>query len=113
MPSSGAMATKILSAASTNSTNVKAAAGTLYQIVAINTTVTPYYLKFYDKATAPTCNSDTVVQSYPLAASATTSLPVLIGVPFRSGIGLCLTGALADNDNTNAATGVTINLIYK
>lgn len=110
---SGIMATKVLSAASTNATSVKAYGGSLYQVIAINTTVTPYYLKFYDKASAPTCNSDTVVQSYPIAASSTVSLPILMGLPFKLGIGLCLTGALADNDNTNAATGVTINLLYK
>ena len=112
----GATPVKYLSAASTNSTNVKASAGTVYSIVAINTTATMYYLKLYDKATAPTCNSDTVLGSYPVPASASGSgfaMSVPVGMAFSNGIGFCLTGAIADNDNTNAATGVAINFTYK
>lgn len=112
----GATPIKYLSAANTNSTNVKATAGTIYNLVAINTTATLYYLKLYDKATAPTCASDTVLQSYPVPASTSgngLSVSTTVGIAFTAGIGFCLTGALADNDNTNAATGVVINIIYK
>lgn len=113
----GCTPAKTLSAASTNATNVKAAAGTLCSLVVINTTATLYYLKFYNKATAPTCNSDTVIQSIPIPASATgAGVAVDVGPygwAFPAGIGFCLTGALADNDNTSAATGVAISYSYK
>lgn len=106
-----------LSAASTNSTSVKASAGAVYSIVAVNTTATLYYLKFYDKAAAPTCASDTVVMTIPVPASATGGPPVQVspqfGIGFANGIGFCLTGGLADNDNTNAASGVAINIVYR
>lgn len=114
--SGGATPVKYLSVASTNSTNVKAVAGQIYSLVAINTTGTLYYLKLYDKATAPTCSSDTVVQSYPVPASASGAgfvLPISVGMSFFNGIGFCLTGALADNDNTVAATGITLSFTYK
>ena len=106
------------STASTNSTLVYAGRAQLSTIVTINTTTTLYYLKFYDKVTAPTCNSDTVVWKFPVPFGATNSgggfvIPVPDNLQFFKGIGFCLTGALADNDNTNAATGVTINLAVK
>lgn len=107
-----------LSAASTNSTNVKAAPGQVFQVVAINTTSTLYYLKFYDKATAPTCGTDTVTQTYPVPGSSAATgggfvIPIPFGMNFANGIGFCLTGAVADNDTTSAATGVVINLLYR
>lgn len=112
----GATPVHYLSAASTNSTNVKASAGTVLSLTAINTTATIYYLKLYDKATAPTCNTDVPVHTLPVPASATAAgltVNPFLGLNFSSGIGFCLTGGIADNDNANAATGVAINLGYK
>lgn len=106
-----------LSTASTNATSVKGTAGAVYSIVAVNTTATLYYLKFYDLAAAPTCASSTVVMTIPLPASATGGTPVQVspvfGIGFANGIGLCITGGIADNDNTNAATGVAVNIVYR
>lgn len=110
---------KLLSAASTNSTSIKGSVGTLCKVTAINTTAVVYYLKFYNKATAPTCNSDTVVATYPVpfaASSAGGGISVNLGAfgeAYTLGIGFCLTGGSADNDNTNAATGVTISYSFK
>lgn len=108
---------KTLSAATTNATSIKAAAGTLCTLIAINTTATIYYLKLYNTVAAPTCNSDTVVMSIPVPANTSGSgyaLPLgPFGIAFTTGIGLCLTGALADNDNTAAATGVAISYGFK
>lgn len=113
----GCTPAKTLSAASTNSTSIKGSAGTLCKLVAINTTAALYYLKFYNTSSAPTCNSDAVVASYPVPAS-TTGAGVAIplgsyGEAYTTGIGMCLTGALADNDNTNAATGVVLSYSFK
>lgn len=106
-----------LSAATNNSTNVKASAGQLYNnVTVINTTATLYYLKLYDKATAPTCGTDTPVQTYPVPASTSGAgvvTPINVGMAFTTGIGFCLVAGLADNDNTSAATGVAINTCYK
>jgi hypothetical protein len=115
----GATPAHYLSAASNNATNVKATAGTIYGLSLINTTATLYYLRLYDVATsAPTCSSATgVVQNIPIPANTAGAGVVLnfdgVGMLFANGIGFCLTGAFADNDNTNAATGVAVNLIYK
>lgn len=112
----GATLAHYLSAATTNATNVKASAGTLYSITAVNTTATLYYLKFYDTSSAPTCNTSTVVATFPVPASATgngLTINPSVGFNFGTGISFCITGAIADNDNTAAATGVAISLGYK
>jgi hypothetical protein len=103
-----------LSAASTNSTLVLGRPSVLKMITAVNTTATLYYLKFYDKATAPTCNTDVPKLTLPLPASATGGTPMVPdigdGLIFTLGVGFCLTGGIADADNTAAATGVAINV---
>lgn len=111
----GATGGTILSAASNNSTSIKASAGTLYSLTLIQTTTTLMDVRFYDTASAPTCSSATgmklnfVAQSNATSAGATYNLGPT-GVAFTTGIGVCITGANANNDNTNAATG--LNLIY-
>lgn len=106
---------KYFSANTTNSTLVYASKGLLKTGVVINTTSTIYYLKLYDKATAPTCGTDTPVWTLPVpfgnsGAGGGFVLPLADGLQFANGIGFCLTGALADNDTTVAATGIVIDL---
>ena len=106
------------SAASTNSTNVKNAAGTICDIHVINTTSTTYFLRLYNLAAAPTCSSATgAVDSIPIpnaaAAGAGVSLTFPMGTAYGTGIGFCLTGGGSDTDNTNAATGVYVSIDYK
>jgi hypothetical protein len=119
---SGAIAqslpSKWLSAASLNPTLVNAGTTYLTAILPINTTTTLYYLKLYDKATAPSCGTDTPKWTIPIPYGASNSgggvsLPLPPGgLHFFLGLGWCLTGALADNDTTNAATGVAINMSW-
>lgn len=109
----GGTQVQVISTASTNSTSVKASAGTLYDITAINTNAATAYLKFYDKASAPTCASDTVLGTYPLVQNIPVVMPSWTGKAFSLGIGLCITGGIAANDNTNATTGIAVSLTYK
>ncbi len=107
-----------LSLASTNSTLIKTGAGTVQGIVAINTTTTLYYLKFYDLAVAPTCNSTPVALSFAIPFGASNSGGGFVITPsqeiqFKLGIGFCVVGGIADSDNSNAATGLTIDVLYK
>ena len=117
-PSGGATPSHYLSAANTNSTLIKASPGTIYQIVAINTTVTMYYLKFYDLNVAPTCNTTTVVGTYPIPFGASNSgggftIPLPTGMRFTKGIGFCITSGIADNDAGSAATGIAVDILWK
>jgi hypothetical protein len=106
------------SAASTNSTSVKGSAGTLCGGLVMNTTSTVYYFRLYNSASAPTCSSATgasfSVPIPPSTAGYGTALSFgSFGVNYGTGIGFCLTGGGGDTDNTNAATGVFVNLAYK
>lgn len=106
-----------VSAASTNSTNVKNGSGNLYGIYLVNTTATIYYLRFYNASSAPTCSSATnFVLSIPIPASASgagISFSFDKGVAFSTGISYCFTGGSSSTDNTNAATGILGMLTYK
>lgn len=110
----------IVSAASTNSTNCKNAAGNFYGIDLINTTTTVYYLRMYNTSSAPTCSSATgFIRSIPIPPAAAAGgaggvvrvLPV--GVGYDTGISFCLTGGSSSTDNTSAATGIFGTILYK
>jgi hypothetical protein len=108
-----------LSAATNNSTlviagNPKSGGGVLLKaLVVVNTTGTLYYLKLYDKATAPVCGTDTPKWRVPLPGSASNPAPVALpseGLMFPLGLGFCIVANLVDSDNTAAVTGIAVNL---
>lgn len=106
--------------ASTNATNVKNAAGTVYGYSLTNTTTTIYYLRMYNLASAPTCSSATgYVSTIPIPPASAAGgaggreIQKNIGQAFTTGIGFCVTGGASSTDNTNAATGVFVEILYK
>jgi hypothetical protein len=115
----GCTPTRVLSAATTNSTSVKGSAGTVCSITIIQNTATAADFRFYDSASAPTCSSATgVVANYGIQAN--TSSPGLspnlgpFGLNFTTGIGFCLTAYDGtDTNNSNSVTGIQINIAYK
>lgn len=116
----GATPCYITSAASTNATNCKGSAGTLYGYDLINTTTTLYYLRIYNLASAPTCSSATgFVRTIPVPPAAAAGQAggvahgITVGEAYGTGVGFCLTGGGSSTDNTNAATGVYVTLLYK
>lgn len=103
-----------LTTSSLNSTLVKAGNTALNVLVPINTTAALYYLKLYNKATAPTCGTDTPLWRVPIPFGGSSSgggvaLPTG-GLQFPLGLGFCVTGGIADNDTTFAASGIAINM---
>lgn len=119
--SGGATPYKLISAATTNATSVKASAGQLYMITASNVGSGVAFLKIYNKASAPTVGTDTPVHVFliPVASTAAngagTNIPVPdCGLAFGTGIAFAITGAVADSDTTAvAANQVVVNLGYK
>lgn len=114
----GASTCVIQSAASTNATNCKNAAGLLYGIEVINTTSTIYYLRLYNLSSSPTCSSATgFIRTVPIphgsGAGAGIANFYTVGETYGTGIGFCLTGGGSSTDNSNAATGVYLTLFYK
>lgn len=109
-PSSG------VAAASNNATNLKASAGTVYSIQTSNISAsTPYYIKLYDKATTPTCGTDTPVARYVIPPSNGGNNVVLpVGKAFLTGIGFCITTGIPDTDNIAVpAATVLFNIDWK
>ena len=105
---------KLLSAATTNATSVKASAGEVGMIVAFNTSAAAKFLKFYNKASAPTVGTDTPVLVLPIPASANGFvITPSEGIAFSTGIAFAITGAVADSDTTAvAANDVIVSLAY-
>lgn len=95
---------------------VKASAGQIYGGWLTNVNAAPAYVKFYDKATAPT-TADTPVQRLLVpgnAAGAGGILPMPVGLSFTAGISFRIVTGVADNDSTDvAANEVLVNLGYK
>lgn len=116
--SGGLSSCVVQSAASTNATNCKGSAGQLYSIQVINTTSTLYYLRLYNSSGSPTCSSATgFIRSIPIPHASGNGggvvIPQDIGETFGTGIAFCFTGGGSSTDNTNAATGNYITLLYK
>jgi len=105
-----------LSLASTNATSVVARSALLTLLVVVNTTAVVYYLKLYDKASAPTVGTDVPKLTLPVPAS-TSGAGLIIqpdgGIQFRLGLAWALTAAAAVADVGVAATGVTINFVAR
>lgn len=92
---------RLISAASTNATSVKASAGQVGFIYAANLNAAVRYLKLYNKASAPTVGSDTPIATLPIPASTTGNgftLAIPAGVNFVTGIAYALTTGAVDAD---------------
>lgn len=89
---------RLASAASTNATSVKGSAGNLYRVTAANTNAAARYLKFYNKASAPTVGTDVPLFTLFLPAGGGFSEEFDIPVAFSTGIAYAMTTGVADTD---------------
>src|SRR5574343_324856 len=114
--SGGATPYKLISAATTNATSVKASAGQLYSIIAIGTTANIRYLKFYNKASAPTVGTDIPVLTIPIPGNtqgAGLAIHFTVGTVFTTGIAFAITAGVGDADSAAVGAGdVVVNLTY-
>lgn len=104
---------RLISAASTNATSLKASAGTLYTLYAVNLNAAVRYVKFYNKASAPTVGTDTPVATFPIPASTTGAgfaIDLGPGFDFATGIAYATTTGAADSD-TGAVAANEIFLV--
>lgn len=116
----GATPASFIAANSNNAATLKGTPGVVYSVQLAGVGAAPAYLKFYDKASTPTCQSDTVVAQFMIPAASTAangagsniSLPV--GKNFAAGISYCVVTGIAANDNTSvAAATFIVNIDYK
>jgi len=102
---------KLLSAATTNATVLKASAGKIGFLSASNANAAARYLKIYDKASAPTVGTDAPIHTFMIPAGSVTniSLPTH-GIPCSVGVAIALTTESTDAGTTGvAANEIVVN----
>lgn len=112
--SGGLLISRTVAGASTNSTNIKNAAGQVYAVIVSNVNASPRYIHLHNTSTGPTC-SNTPVATFIVpgnTAGAGTNIPMNPGVAFSTGISFCFTADIAGTSNAAANDGV-ITLLYK
>ena len=99
------------SAATTNANLVLTGTSGLHAFYATNTGAAAAFVKLYNKATAPTVGTDVpaMIIAVPAAVSGVpgaATLPIgFSGFRFALGLGIAITGAVADNDTTAVLAG--------
>jgi hypothetical protein len=101
------------SAATTNATSAKASAGYVFNVNGYNSSATVTYLKFYNKATAPTVGTDVPVLTLALPPTSVFAYD-FAGYNFTVGIAYGLTTDAADAGTTGVASGAILglNVVY-
>lgn len=103
----------LIGAGTTNATVLKASAGQLTSICIQNVAATVRYVKFYNKATAPTVGTDVPVYVIGLPATSTVVLSFPQGVSFATGISFGTVTAAADASTAAITAGdLIIALTY-
>jgi len=112
--SGGATLAKVLSAASTNATSVKASAGQVYGYSFANTNAAYRFVHFYDKASAPTVGTDVPAFTVGIPPNFSAQVDFNSGTPFATGIAYAITTGAADSDSAAVgANDVTGFIVYK
>lgn len=112
-------ALSVVSTASTNASSQKATAGNLFEVSVSNPTATPAYVKFYNKASAPTVGTDVPVLTIVAPATSATQIPTAInltfsqiGKRFSTGIAIAITAGPLATDTAVAVAGVQVHGTY-
>jgi hypothetical protein len=99
------------SAASTNGALILTGTSGLQALYATNIGATAAFVKLYNKATAPTVGTDVPEMIIPVPAAVSgvpgvaQIIPGFQGYRFALGLGIAITGAVADSDTTAVAAG--------
>ncbi len=99
------------SAATTNGALILTGTSGLHAFYATNIGATPAFVKLYNKATAPVVGTDVPAMILPVPAAVSgvpgvRDLPIgFSGFRFALGLGIAITGAVADTDTTAVAAG--------
>lgn len=96
----GSTSSRVVAAASTNATSLKASAGNITEIDLFNVAAYDIFVKFYNKASAPTVGSDTPTWTVPIKAGTGYSKSFKYGKSFATGVAFAMTKLQADSDTT-------------
>lgn len=116
----GAIPFHLTAANSTNSTLISTGNRIVYSVELGGIGSSPAYVKFYDKASAPICGTDTPIKTLLIPAASTaangagSNVLLPIGFQVQNGLGICITGGIADSDATSvAASSFIVNVDYR
>lgn len=102
---------KLISAATTNGTLVQTGPTRLSSYFISNQNAAVRFVKFYNKATAPTVGTDVPVWTLAIPAGASANLELDSPLAFPLGLGIGTTTGVADNNaGAVAANEIVINL---
>lgn len=111
--STGLLFAKVLAAASTNATSVKASAAALYGWHLVNNATTTRYVRIFNLAVAPTMGTSSPVFVLPLPPSGGAVLtPGLLSLPLATGFSYAITAAAADLDTTVCAANDVVGTFF-
>lgn len=111
----GLSAKHFVTAASDNSTNLKASAGQVYSIDIFSNATYPLFFRLYNSASAPTgCGATNLFKVVGVQAGTQHVLQSEAGWALGTGIGYCVTKNMADSDDTAVlVSDATVDLGYK
>jgi hypothetical protein len=101
----GLTASRVVAAATTNATSLKATPGNIVAIDLFNVAAYMVFVKLYNKASAPTVGTDTPVWTIPIPSSGGFSVVFNEGEYFSTGIAFAITKLQADSDTTALVAG--------
>jgi hypothetical protein len=111
--SGGFLTSHIVSAASTNATNIKASAGQVFGWYIYNSNAAARKVAFHNTAGTPTAGSS-IFFSVMIPAGSAANVFSDIGITFGTGIAVTMVTGLADSDSTGvAANDLICNIFYK
>lgn len=102
---------KVLSAATTNSVVVKNSAAKFYGLLLSNTTATWRYVKFHNLTTAPVVGTTAVLFTIALPPNSSRDEVLPFPINFSAGMGMSITGGVADADATVIGAGDVVGLV--
>lgn len=107
-----ALIAKVNSTATTNATSVKSSAARLVGMSLQNTSAAVKYLKFFNKASAPTLGTDTPVWTVAVPANGSREITMPVGIGFTVGLAYAITNLAGDTDNTDVSAGDVIGALF-
>lgn len=110
----GCIPTYFLTVATSNSRLIQGGPTTLCSVTATTTATTVNYVKLYNSATAPVCQTASISATYAISSTAQLANPApSFGLAFPLGLGVCITGQITSSDSSAALAGAAINFGYK
>ena len=93
------------SAASTNAASIKASGANLYGMSIMNASASTKYVRFYNKASAPTVGTDVPIMVVAVPATSSKEIEYVPAMRFGTGLAVAITGGAAVTDSTAVAAG--------